>query len=312
MRQRVICIAFAIAILLLALFAAPVAHSASAVTAVVPPPQPILCGANAIAHNHSAGVATNAMSGSGCVTGPAGMGYTVESCSVWIAAGSGNIACAIYSDVNGAPGQLVCSSAPQTITPNALNTIALTGCGTLFPRTLYWIEFNSDSAGVQLGEGSTGALCSTNTASRSAASTFGAWPSSFPAAQPGACAYESYITLDAVLSSPQMTLGIVSGLSTAVNLTSLLAFPGCLDSSGNPISNCTTGWRVCGNAAGTSPSVNSNPPQTQPTQACIDFYPGDNTLGISLLKNTPSQTTVFAAGSFTLTLYAAPRSGTLP
>jgi hypothetical protein len=326
---------------LIALFAsfglldAPAAHpawpAATGAPQSAPVPQPILCGVNSSAHNNSEPILPATVSGTPCVTGPAAAGYTVESCSVWIASsssGGGKIACAVYADSNGNPGALVCASGAAAVTSSTLTTMALSGCGSLVPRSQYWIVVNSNAAGVALGEGSPAvagspaAACSTPNTSRSAAAAFGAWPSDFPAATAGACAYELYVTLDAAQAAPSITVSTSAHFYSQTNISRLLAFPGCVDASGAPIANCAVAWQVCGNSTITAPagstasapasvgaqsaapvgasstdqSTNSSPPP----QACIDLSAGSNTLAVNLLRRIYSQTTTFPIGNFTV------------
>jgi len=322
----------------LGLLDAPAAHPAwPAATGAqsAPAPQPILCGVNSSAHNNSEPILPATMSGTSCVTGPAAAGYTVESCSVWIASsasgslGGGKIACAVYADSNGNPGALVCASGAAAVTSSTLTTIALSGCGSLAPRSQYWIVVNSNYASVVLGEGSptvagsTGAACSTPNTSRSAAAEFGAWPSDFPAASAGACAYQLYVTLDAAAAAPQVTLSTSAHFYSQTNISRLLAFPGCVDASGAPIANCAVAWQVCGNSTiaaptagaasapasvgsqSAAPAATSSPEQptaSPPPQACIDLSAGSNTLAVNLLRRVYSQTTTFPIGNVTVAL----------
>ena len=322
----------------LGLLDAPAAHparpAATGAPQSAPAPQPILCGVNSSAHNNSEPIHPATMSGTPCVTGPAAAGYTVESCSVWIASsvsgssGGGKIACAVYADSNGNPGALVCASGAAAVTSSTLTTIALSGCGSLVPRSQYWIVVNSNYASIALGEGSpavagsASAACSTPAISRSAAAEFGAWPSDFPAASAGACRYQLYITLDAAAAAPQLTLSTSAHIYSQTNISRLLAFPGCVDASGAPIANCAVAWQVCGNstitapagstasapasvgAQSAAPAATSSPTQqpnsAAPPQACIDLSAGPNTLAVNLLRRIYSQTTTFPIGNVTV------------
>jgi hypothetical protein len=296
----------------LGLLDAPAAHPASpAATGApqsAPAPQPILCGVNSSAHNNSEPILPATMSGTSCVTGPAPAGYTVESCSVWIASsasgssGGGKIACAVYADSNGNPGALVCASGAAAVTSSTLTTIALSGCGSLVPRSQYWIVVNSNYASVALGEGSPAAACSTPAISRSAAAEFGAWPSDFPAASVGACRYQLYITLDAAAAAPQVTLSASAHFYSQTNISRLLAFPGCVDASGAPIADCAVAWQVCGNSTITAPAGSMASAPAAPPQACIDLSAGSNTLAVNLLRRIYSQTTTFPIGNVTIAL----------
>jgi len=316
----------------LGLLDAPAAHparpAATGAPQSAPAPQPILCGVNSSAHNNSQPIPPATMSGTPCVTGPAAAGYTVESCSVWIASsvsgssGGGKIACAVYADSNGNPGALVCASGAAAVTSSTLTTIALSGCGSLVPRSQYWIVVNSNYASVALGEGSPAAACSTPAISRSAAAEFGAWPSEFPVASAGACAYQLYVTLDAAAAAPQVTLSTAAHFYSQTNISRLLAFPGCIDASGAPIADCAVAWQVCGNSTIAAPAAStasapasvgaqhavpagaSSPDQSTtsppPPQACIDLSAGSNTLAVNLLRSVSGQTTTFPIGNVTV------------
>jgi hypothetical protein len=170
--------------------------------------------------------------------------------------------------------------------------------------------------------GSASAACSTPAISRSAAAEFGAWPSDFPAASAGACAYQLYVTLDAAAAAPEVTLSTSAHFYSQTNISRLLAFPGCVDASGAPIADCAVAWQVCGNstieapagstasapasvgAQSATPAATSSqtqqPNSAAPPQACIDLSAGPNTLAVNLLRRVSGQTTTFPIGNVTV------------
>lgn len=70
---------------------------------------------------------------------------TVQSCVVGVATASGNIECAIYADSAGSPtGSPLCQSA-STAATTGLNTLPLSGCGTLAAGSTYHIAVSPDN-----------------------------------------------------------------------------------------------------------------------------------------------------------------------
>ncbi|GIJ74895.1 PQQ-dependent sugar dehydrogenase [Virgisporangium ochraceum] len=116
----------------------------------------------------------NYMNGSRFVNGATAL--TVSRISVYMrtvqAAPGNQYQVAIYTDVNGAPGTLVASSASGTLTANAWNSLPV--AATLAPNTAYWLVYNTN--------GDNNLSYATGTANQGAWSqprAFGTWPSSF-------------------------------------------------------------------------------------------------------------------------------------
>ncbi len=85
---------------------------------------------------------------------------------------------AIYSDVNGAPGNLVAQTGTGTLKANSWNTLPITA--TLNANTAYWLMYNTNGTSFELNN-----MYVTNVTSSQGAwagQSFGAWPSSFPQA----------------------------------------------------------------------------------------------------------------------------------
>lgn len=80
---------------------------------------------------------------------------TVVSCAIFLAdAGGHGLACAVYAPGTTPPGAPICQSTGQ-VSVAGLNTIPLTGCGTLTSGSRYWIAANTDSGSTAYGETST-------------------------------------------------------------------------------------------------------------------------------------------------------------
>ncbi|KKW28377.1 MAG: Fibronectin type III domain protein [Parcubacteria group bacterium GW2011_GWA2_52_8] len=121
---------------------------------------------------------------------------------------------AIYSDVNGAPGILIASSASQTITPDAWNTVPI--AATLTPNTFYWLAYNSNGALVSQNNSKFDTGTTGQTVRRS--QTFGTWPSSYGTpATTFAVRYSMYVTYGAVTAPPDTTVPTVSLTAPANN-----------------------------------------------------------------------------------------------
>ncbi len=74
---------------------------------------------------------------------------TVQSCVVNVDAGSGNISCAVYANSAGAPtGSPLCQSA-NTVSSVGLNTLSLSGCGTLTAGSTYWIAVSTNNNAIK-------------------------------------------------------------------------------------------------------------------------------------------------------------------
>jgi chitodextrinase len=109
---------------------------------------------------------------------------TIVSMSVYIsgpvsAAPNNQFQVAMYADASGVPGALIASSASKTITPNAWNTVTLSG--SLLPNTSYWLAYNTNSVSASDNNVPVGAGSSGQQVWR--AQTFGSWPTTFGAIQ---------------------------------------------------------------------------------------------------------------------------------
>src|SRR3989344_620791 len=126
---------------------------------------------------------------------------------------------AIYSDVNGAPGTLVASSASQTITPDSWNTVPITAI--LAPNTFYWLVYNTNGTSssqnnVRFDTGTTGQ-------SRYRSQTFGTWPATYSSIATNYAARASmYVTYGtgtpAVPTFGYPKVGATAGASSGSNL----------------------------------------------------------------------------------------------
>ncbi len=131
--------------------------------------------------------AANFMNGSRFVNGATAL--TISQISVHLktvrAAPADQYQVAIYSDVNGAPGTLVASSATGTLSANSWNSRPV--AATLAPNTAYWLMYNTngdnnlsyDTGGIDQG-------------AWSQPRAFGTWPSSFGTANRWTAKYSIY------------------------------------------------------------------------------------------------------------------------
>lgn len=152
------------------------------------------CGANQTDHTNSDNGNNGVAQGMTCGTSTNVSGYSVNSATVYlVAAASGNIQAAVYQSSTGLPlGSDLCHSGSQAVSANALNTITLTGCGTLAASTTYFVAFNNDTAGIAYGTSAAACTGSSGT-NKHAALTFGTWGSGTWGT--GNCNYQMYLTL---------------------------------------------------------------------------------------------------------------------
>src|SRR3989344_2411198 len=121
---------------------------------------------------------------------------------------------AIYSDVSGAPGILIASSASQTIIPDAWNTAPI--AATLTPNTFYWLVYNTNGALVSQNNGKFDTGTTGQTVRRS--QTFATWPSSYGTpATTFAVRYSMYVTYGTVTAPSDTTVPTVSLTAPANN-----------------------------------------------------------------------------------------------
>ncbi len=109
---------------------------------------------------------------------------TILSMSVYIsgpmsAAPYNQFQVALYTDAGTGPGSLIVSSASRTITPNAWNTVAVSG--TLVPNTSYWLAYNTNGRGAAYNNVPLDASGSGTVVWE--ARTFGSWPTTFGASR---------------------------------------------------------------------------------------------------------------------------------
>ncbi|GAA1263003.1 hypothetical protein GCM10009665_60770 [Kitasatospora nipponensis] len=119
-------------------------------------------------------------------------GGTVTSVSVYVgavgAAPNNQFQVAVYGDNAGAPGSLLASSSPGTLSPNSWNTLPLSLA--LSPSTPYWLAYNAN--------GATGAVDNLAYAaggtSAYRAGGYGSWPAAFGAASAEGVTFSMYAT----------------------------------------------------------------------------------------------------------------------
>ncbi len=133
--------------------------------------------------------------GQSCVTGANGAGYTVNNCQIRITTAAGNLRCAIYDNTADPNKALLCQAGPQATT-TGINTLTLSGCGTLSASTTYWISFNTSSATTAYTAGVAG--CASGITDFFVASTFGAAPSPWGTRTSETCDLRMWMNLTAV------------------------------------------------------------------------------------------------------------------
>lgn len=142
---------------------------------------------------------SNFQAGRSCTTGGNSAGYTVQSCSIRLGAEptAANIRCAIYNNTADPNKALLCQGGPQAATPNATNTITLSGCGTLTASTVYWITHNNDQNDLAYRDVNATA-CTGVTTDFFVASTFGAAPNPWGTRGSDTCENVQFMTLNTV------------------------------------------------------------------------------------------------------------------
>lgn len=131
---------------------------------------PTVCGNNAASTGGNGGNSGVAVMAGACI--PAA-NATVVSCAATLQDGdAGNhIQCAVYGGTSSEPtGSPLCTSA-STVAVNGLNTLTLSGCGTLTAGSTYYIGFNMDAGGDYLVSATTPALHGPYQLS-----SYGSWP----------------------------------------------------------------------------------------------------------------------------------------
>lgn len=120
-------------------------------------------------------------------TGSNSGGYSVQSASVYVGTGGTNGdkidvgIIAAPSSTTQASSWLCHGTYTETSTsPNAYVTVPLTGCGTLTPNTFVWVVYNTNDAGVNIGNYNCGGTCagaagSSSYGGRFVASTYGTY-----------------------------------------------------------------------------------------------------------------------------------------
>jgi hypothetical protein len=117
-----------------------------------------------------------------CLTGSNAAGYTVSQIAVWVGSSATSLEVAVYGDVSGAPGSLLCETSSPTVPKSGWNLISISGCPALNPATVYWLAQDTNSNNQQ--QGAVSGACPAGSASvwSSATVKFGTWPASFGSA----------------------------------------------------------------------------------------------------------------------------------
>lgn len=119
---------------------------------------------------------------------------TVSSCSIYLvgAVASSGLQCAIYTDNNTAPQNLVCSRTTGLVAQTGWNVLSLSGCGTLPANSKYWVAFNSGNTNNDTTQYSS---CTANCTSYYKSSALGTWPASLTGISSVALPYNEYVTV---------------------------------------------------------------------------------------------------------------------
>jgi hypothetical protein len=102
-------------------------------------------------------------------------------------------------------------------------------------------------------------------------------------------------------SGTDILLSANFGLQYSIDASSVLNFPRCLDTTGNPVAGCVVGWRICGSSGTATVNTTGTTPGTVSSPFCVDVLPGQNNFNLALTQNIAGQTTPFPVGSATVT-----------
>lgn len=90
-------------------------------------------------------------------TGTNASGYSSPTINYWVGSPvSASFDLGLYADSSLAPGSRICHASTGTITPSSgVNSLAISGCGTLTANTTYWIGYLVNNDTIQQGIAST-------------------------------------------------------------------------------------------------------------------------------------------------------------